>query len=404
MKKHKKRTTRRRFIRISSCGAVTLLAGKSLIAYALKDRNNISHHREGTRVHYKTFSKGQIGSLSLKNRLVRSATYLGTSPGCIFSDHGLSVHRALAEGGVGLIITGHMTVVPNGHIEDNYYCTCIHEDQFISHIGRIAETVHQSDDSCRAIAQITHLGMRDIGDRLVSPSGIPWPSTDQKLHTLSTGEVKAIVNSFVQAAVRVKKAGFDGVQLHCAHAYLLSTFLSPYFNQRTDQFGGSLEKRVRIVREIVDGIKTKAGEDFPVLVKVNCNDDVEEGMNMDRFPAFAGEIAETGVDAIEISGNDTLITGLNDREEQSYYEKYADRLDLGIPVIITGGNKNIEYMEEIVQQGKVDFFGLARPLIREPSLPNRWLEGNGGAECDCISCNLCFDQMMKGEITRCHMI
>jgi len=374
MKKCRKRTTRRRFIQISSAAAASLLASKPLISYALAGRKGVFQLSEGRRNHYRVFSKGQIGKLSLKNRLVRSATYLGTSPGCIFSDHGLSIHKALSEGGIGMIITGHMSVEPTASEEGNHYCTCIHEDQYIPHIGRIAEKVHQTDDSCKVIAQLNHLGMKDI------------------------------IKSFIHTALRVKKAGFDGVQLHCAHAYLLSTFLSPYFNQRTDEYGGSLRKRIRIVQEIVDGIKAEAGEDFPVLVKVNCNDDVEDGINMDNFPAFAGEFAKTGVDAIEISGNDTLRTGLNKREQQSYYLKYADRLDLGIPVIVTGGNKNIEYMEEIIRQGKVDFFALARPLIREPGLPDRWLEGEGDEECDCISCNMCFNQMMQGEITRCHMI
>lgn len=404
MKKHREETTRRKFIQTSTGAAVSLLAGKPLISYALAGTSEPHHHSEGRRDHYKVFSKGKIGKLSLKNRLVRSATHLGSSPDCIFSDHGLSVHKAFSRGGVGLIITGHMSVVPTASEEGNHYCSCIHEDQYVPSIARIAETVHRSSNDCKVIAQINHLGMKDLGDKPVSPSGISWPSTNQKLHTLSTDEVKDIIKSFIHAALRVKKAGFNGVQLHCAHAYLLSTFLSPYFNQRTDVYGGSLKKRVRIVREIVEGIRTEAGEDFPVLVKVNSNDAVEDGLNMESFPAFAGEIAKTGVDAIEISGNDTLRSDLNEREQQSYYVKYADRLDLGIPVMMTGGNKNIEYMEEIIRQGKVDFFGLARPLIREPGLPGRWMEGKGAEECDCISCNLCFDHMMTGEITRCLMV
>jgi 2,4-dienoyl-CoA reductase-like NADH-dependent reductase (Old Yellow Enzyme family) len=173
--------------------------------------------------------------------------------------------------------------------------------------------------------------------------------------------------------------------------------------ERTDKYGGSMDKRVTIVREIVAQVHQRISTDFPILIKMNCNNDVEGGIDINSFPALANEIAKTGVDTIEVSGNDTCRTELDDIEKQSYYLKYIERLNLDIPVILTGGNKSVELIEKIAQEGKVDFFGFARPLIREPNLSNRWLEGIGGEECTCISCNNCLNFLGKGSATRCRI-
>ena len=165
-----------------------------------------------------------------------------------------------------------------------------------------------------------------------------------------------------------------------------------------------MDKRVTIVREIVAQVRQHIGADFPILLKMNCDDNVEGGIDINSFPALANEIAKTGVDAIEVSGNNPARKELDDLEKQSYFREYIEKLNIDIPVILTGGNKSIELIEKIAQKGKVDFFSFARPLIREPNLPNRWLEGIGSEECTCISCNLCTGYLDKGELTRCRVV
>jgi 2,4-dienoyl-CoA reductase-like NADH-dependent reductase (Old Yellow Enzyme family) len=286
-----------------------------------------------------------------------------------------------------------------------YMSTRINEDDCISNISQMADVVHEADKSCKVIAQINNPGMQDIIKNPISPSGIymgAMQDPGKEFHVPTTAEVEEIVSEFVDAGERVGLAGFDGVQLHAAHGYLLSTFLSPYANKRSDKYGGSLENRVTIVREIVKGIRERNGPDFPVLIKMNADEFIEGGVDMDNFPSLAKEVANTGVDAIEISSNNPIRPDLDDPEKQSYHLGYAEKLDLDIPLILTGGNKSVESLEGIIREKKVDFFGFARPLIREPNLPNRWLEGTGNAICDCISCNLCFSFLAQGEKTECH--
>jgi 2,4-dienoyl-CoA reductase-like NADH-dependent reductase (Old Yellow Enzyme family) len=224
-------------------------------------------------------------------------------------------------------------------------------------------------------------------------------------------EISDIIDCFVEAIVDMKKNGFDGVQLHAAHGGLLSSFLSPYTNRRNDVYGGSTSNSVRIILEIVSKAKKFVGN-FPILIKMNCTDYIVGGVNIDTFPDLAREIEQTGVDAIEVSGGmwgclfrsekelgfrpvpaPESHTYIKKPEQQSYFLKYAEKLDLGIPIILVGGNRDIEQLEEIVSQGKVEFIALSRPLIREPDLPNRWLEGQGGRATECISCNSCIFAM-----------
>ena len=228
-----------------------------------------------------------------------------------------------------------------------------------------------------------------------------WPHLKAKPRALTTKEVERLVAGFAQAARRAKEAGFDGVQLHAAHGYLLSSFLSPYTNTRADRYGGSLDKRVTIIREIVARTRALAGPGFPILIKMNCDDFVEGGISIETFPALAKEIEKAGVQAIEVSGNNPVREKITEPEQQSYFLKYAQRLKLNIPVILTGGNRSVERLEQIAKTGTPQLLGFARPLLREPDLPLRWLEGRGAAEAACISCNRCIRAFAKGEFSRC---
>jgi 2,4-dienoyl-CoA reductase-like NADH-dependent reductase (Old Yellow Enzyme family) len=267
------------------------------------------------------------------------------------------------------------------------------------------QVVRDANQNCKIIAQLEN------GNINAKPSDVSSPFSKRKLRIINQKEISDIIDSFVEAIMEIKKLGFDGVQLHAAHGGLLSRFLSSYSNQRDDVYGGSASKRVRIIKEIVSKAR-EAVVDFPILIKMNCTDYIEGGTDINTFPSLAEEIEKTGVDAIEISGGmwDCLFrseeelgfrpvpapeshTRIRSPEKQSYFLKYAEKLNLSIPVILVGGNRHIERLESIIKQGKADFISLSRPLICEPDLPNRWLECRGGATSECISCNSCIYNM-----------
>ena len=348
----------------------------------------------------RVFSKGRIGTLDLENRLVRSATAENAWRESGMTEEGLGLYRGLAAGGVGLVITGYMGVTRDGRASDTM--TLISEDRFVPGLGRIARAVHETRPGCRVVAQLGHVGMQTTVSEPVGPTTTAWPNLKARPRALTTREVERIVASFAQAVRRARDAGFDGVQLHGAHGYLLSAFLSPFTNTRTDRYGGSLEKRVTVVREIVEQARALVGPDFPVLIKVNGDDFVAGGTDIESFPRLASEIEKAGVQALEVSGNNPVRESVGPGE-QSYFLKYAQELRLGVPVILTGGNRSLEGLEQIARAGTPDFFGLARPLLREPDLPSRWREGRGAPEAACISCNRCIRGFGKGLVTRCRI-
>jgi 2,4-dienoyl-CoA reductase-like NADH-dependent reductase (Old Yellow Enzyme family) len=359
---------------------------------------------------YKLFSRGKIAHLSVKNRLVRSATYEGgmTEDGKV-TPQILTLYKNLANGGVGTIITGHMAVKREGKGNDRQ--TCIYDDCHISEVAKIADVVHGSEKDCKIIAQLSYAGRQVFHDNSVAecvgPSDVPSPILRKRARVLAADEIRKITSCYADAIVRVKKAGFDGAQLHGAHGYLLSSFLSPHTNRRSDEYGGSIVKRVTILNEIIGKARERVG-DFPILIKTNCMDHIEGGIDSGTFPELAKVLEKLGFDAIEVSGGmwDCLSrseeelgffplpipearTRINSLEKQSYYVSCAEGLDVNIPVMVVGGHRNVESLEEIIKSGNIDFFSLSRPLISEPDLPKRWLEGRGSDRADCVSCNSC---------------
>jgi 2,4-dienoyl-CoA reductase-like NADH-dependent reductase (Old Yellow Enzyme family) len=238
------------------------------------------------------------------------------------------------------------------------------------------------------VAQIGHSG-QDEGPTEISLG-------TAKPHALTTAEVAVIVEGFAQSIRRIKEAGWDGVELHAAHSYLLAAFISPYSNKRTDKYGGRTANRVRLIREIMDRARALAGPDFPIMIKLNSEETVKGGVTLEMFPEIGEEIEKTGVAAIDVSGSDCLKKEINRPERETYFYSGAAALDVKVPVIATGGNRSIDHLENVLGKNEVQFFGLSRPLIREPHLPVRWLEGRGSAAAECISCNGCFEDLSKG--------
>lgn len=415
------RTTRRQFLELAAAGT----AG----AVAVSRGGTSAAVETGGRGHYKTYMPGRLGPLELKNRFIRSAAYegagsaLGPTVGEPTQAY-LDIHRSYAAGGVAMAITGYMAVMEFGRKGN---AVGAFDDRFVPALTRVADVVHGLENGCKLVAEIGHDGQGSFGLRgppasILSPEGIEWPDHigpsginwlgKHEGHALTAAEVARFCTDMAEAARRLNEAGFDGINIHGAHHYLINSFLSPYTNRRNDKYGGSMAKRVEIVREMVAKMREHVGSDFAILIKLNCDDGpadngVEGETNLKNFPKLVKLVVEAGVDAIDISGQerpgDPLRVGLSKPDDQSFYEKYAAKLDIEVPVILGCGNKNVELLEEIFtrQRGRIDFFCLARPLIREPDLPARWLEGRGGAQCDCISCNLCFRELWTGEPTHC---
>jgi 2,4-dienoyl-CoA reductase-like NADH-dependent reductase (Old Yellow Enzyme family) len=321
----------------------------------------------------------------------------------------LNLYRDLSLGGIGLIITGGIPVfkarsIINGNL-GKWIAT--YNDLKVEGIEQLAHVVHSSNKECRIIAQLEN------GHLNAGPSEIDSPFSKKKVRRLTMDEINDIVECFVDGIIDMKNKGFDGCQLHAAHGGLLSRFLSPYTNRRDDAYGGSVAKRARIIRDIVFKARSSVG-DFPILIKMNCTDYLTGGTDSNTFPTLAQEIERIGIDAIEVSGGmwECLLrseeelgfrpvpapeshTRIKNPEKQSYFLEFVEHLDLDIPIILVGGNRDVERLENVVRKGKVDLISLSRPLIREPDLPNRWLEGRGNSKTACISCNSCIYSMYK---------
>lgn len=366
------------------------------------------------------FSPGRIAGMELENRLIRAATWDPSLQASAMHDDVRMVYRRLAAGGVGAIITGDIPVVPAGALEggmgslpsDSY------EEVRIEGFGDLVRIVHEENRACRIIAQISAEVMG------YAPSSIPSPYTTDQAEELSTAQIHVLVRCYADAIAGLQREGFDGVELHAAHGGLLSQFLSPYTNRRADDYGGTLEKRVRFLRDILVAARVRSG-DFPILVKLNSTDYIPGGIDFETFPALARAVEDAGADAIELSGGmwDCLIrpeevlgfpavpapeshTWLSSRSRQSYFYPAAEGLALTIPIILTGGNRDAMHLETILRSGDVDFIGLCRPLIREPELPSRWRK-SGTTRVRCTACNACIYDMwthvMSGKpwVTRC---
>lgn len=363
--------------------------------------------RPNGRADFKLFSRGRIGGMTLKNRIVRSAAFENGGDGQGYvADPYIDIHTAYARGGAGLIITGYMAVMEWGQKPRH---VAAYHDRFIPGLARVAQAVHAADEDVKLVAEIGHDGTSPTEPGRISPSGLNWEGKAEG-HVMSAQEIEQFCVDMAEASRRLKEAGFDGVEIHGAHHYLINTFLSPFTNRRDDEYGGSLQKRVALVRNMVACMREGVGEDFPILIKLNCDDGpVDDGFpgetDLDSFPHLVAALVATGVDAIDVSGSerpgDPLRSQIDNPKDQSYYRPYAERLDEPVPVILGCGNRNVELLEYFLQLGSADFVSFARPLVREPDLPNRWLAGRGTPEADCISCNLCFRALYSGQPVHC---
>ncbi len=333
-----------------------------------------------------------IGGVRLRNRFMRSATWdaSAANDGEV-TDTSVAIFDALARGGVGMIMTGYAYVSEQGKAAAGQYG--IAEDRHIDGLRRLVKAAH--DGGARIGAEIAHAGNNLF--LLKGPTRVGLAPSQLEGYPLAhramtVAEIEETIADFAAAARRTREAGFDAVQLHFAHGYLGSQFLSPLTNHRDDEWGGSPENRRRFDVEVLRAVRKAVGDGFPVWAKLGLQDG-EGGLPLaealDALKAMAGE----GLSAVEVSagqGTTGVRTERPEDEESLFFrvESAAAKRAVDIPVIVVGGVRNVATAEEIVAGGEADMISLARPLIREPNLIARWQSGDR-APVKCIRDNKC---------------
>ena len=357
----------------------------------------------------KLFENSSINGLDLPNRFVRSATWEGMA-----ADDGACTPKLtdcmtdLAKGGVGLIITSHAYVSPEGQAA--LWQLGVHNDDMVPGLENMAKIVHENGG--KIVMQLAHAGFfanaKQTGQTPMAPSNAAgFAKSPRKEMTVE--DIRRIVKSYGAAAKRAQKAGFDGVQIHAAHGYLLSQFLSPAFNRRNDEYGGEIRQRARAVLEVLREIRQAVGREYPVLVKMNCRDFIENGLVLEDSLEVAAMLVSEGIDAIELSGG-ILVggklspsrMGIKFEENEAYFQENAAafKKKVTVPLILVGGNRSYQVAERLINEGIADYVSMSRPFIREPDLINRWKAGDL-RRATCVSDNMCFRPAMKGHGVYC---
>lgn len=340
------------------------------------------------------FTPGKIGSLEISNRLVRSATAERMA-----DDNGqprpkmVDFYRQLARGGVGLIITGHMYIHPSGKAHEEM--TGIYNDGFIPHLKKLADAIHE--EGGLGIVQINHGGMHVDEESVsvpIAPSAYDDESMNKPAREMTEGEITTLIDAFGQAARRTKEAGFDGVQIHGAHGYLISQFLSPAVNKREDEWGGEISRRAKFLRKVYKAVRNQVGKEFPILIKLAMKDGVDGGLDFEESLEVVKMCEEIGIDGIEISSGFKFPSsrkGIRQETEEAYFLPFAKKARpiTTLPLILVGGMRSKTVMEKVLADGYADFVSLCRPLINDPDFPNKLRLGQK-EKSDCISSNNCW--------------
>lgn len=386
------------------------------------------------------FETSSIAGMVLKNRVIRSATHEGLGDGRGYPrDELKDVYVRLAKGGVGAIITGYAGVRLDGRTYANMMM--IDDDGCIPAFQKVTSAVKSYGTPI--ILQIAHGGgLSDpavTGSAAKAPTGLRYKNGKCTAQELGENDIEEIIKSFVRGVERGKLAGFDGVQIHTAHGYLLSEFLSPHLNRRKDKWGGTLENRFRIIRDIIGRAREKVGK-FPILIKFSAHDSQKDGMRVEESVRLAQYFQKASFDAIEVScGNDDwfytirapkvpveAILNMDQSLQQAsqikrqmasffiprLYKTYTEmenynvaaaekiKANVDIPVIVVGGVRKLSSMREIIGQGKADYVSMCRPLIIEPDLVNKMKNGQQD-ESRCLNCDYCIIGVASNPV-RCY--
>jgi len=358
----------------------------------------------------KLFTPFEIKTIKMPNRIVRSATYekMADEDGFV-KEQLINLYVTLAKGSAGLIITGNALVHISGRSAPKMLC--IHNDFYIDGLKKLTKAVHKAGG--KIVIQLSHGGRQCAslflgGAQPVAPSEVYEPVYKVMPRELTQEEIWELIESFGKAARRAKEAGFDGVQIHGAHGYLINQFLSPYTNKRNDYWGGDEERRFHFLEEVYQSIRDNVGYDYPVMIKLNACDFVEGGLTLQESLRIAKRLENLGIDAIEVSGGIVeskpeerpVRMKIDTPEKEAYFREFSREFkkELKVPIMLVGGIRSRSVAEEILQKQEADLISLSRPLIREPDLPKKWMKGK--EKSDCISCNECM-RFIKLDYVKC---
>jgi 2,4-dienoyl-CoA reductase-like NADH-dependent reductase (Old Yellow Enzyme family) len=425
--------SRRDFLRYSSIALMASAIPKVIGCSTYQPRQDCQRQiYEGQkRIHQEIFKSSLLSNIKLKNRIIRSATTqgLGDKQGRP-TDALAEIYAELSQGGVGAIITGLAAVQKNGApgIPGGLM---IDKDEYIDDYKKLSKLVHR--DNTPIIMQIAHCGRQTrraiTGEGTVAPSAITDNYYNEETpRELTELEIKEIIENFILAIDRARKAGFDGVQLHAAHGYLLSEFLSPNMNQRTDKWGGTIENRFRIIKEIYKGARKRVG-DYPIIIKVSAYDYQANGLRVEETIEIASMLQDVGCDGIEVSCGvvDDGFSAIRVPElpvepalrysfrfkNQYYivkkiipfiapllistYEPINNynvcaaqeiKRNVDIPIIVVGGIRKLNDIEQIIGGNMADYVAMSRPFIIEPDIVNKF-RTQSQTSSECISCGYC---------------
>ena len=321
------------------------------------------------------FETTRIGSMTLKNRIFRAAMGDHDAVDGHYGAKDLQNYERTAQGGVGAIITGY-SYVADYPMGGKARMTAIDSDEYIDEYRRLTETVHRSQ--CALIHQLVHVGSATaVTDAdIIGPSPVEGPYNGQMPREMDAGDIRRVEKAFSDAAVRAKTAGFDGVEVHAAHKFLLSQFLSPHYNKRTDAYGQTDEGRARFTAEVCEQIRHAVGPDYPILFKVNCDDGngIEDGITLSGLLTACRMLEEAGASAVEISG-----AWMDYKQDTPYFLEQTSEAAacLRIPVILTGGVRGREQAEKILEETDIQYIGMARPFVKDPDLVKEWASEQG---------------------------
>lgn len=356
------------------------------------------------------FSPLTIGRLTLKNRVVMPAmgTCLTTTDGEI-GEEMVAYYAERARGGVGLIIV-EVTAVDYVHGKSGPTAPRVDDSKFIPGWQRLAESVHPY--GAKIFAQLQHPGNQTTpfmngGNYIVSPSGVrSFAEPEGDPHALTTDEVKELVQKFVSGAGIIQAAGFDGVEIHGAHGYLINQFFSPYTNKRTDEYGGNFENRMRFCREIVEGIRAACGPHFPISLRLTVDEFTDYGYHLEEGIQIAKYFEALGVDLLDITcaTYESLGTAIEPISyEQGWRTYLAEEVkkQVNIPVITVGVIREPQIAEDILAAQKADLVAVGRGHMADPDWCNKARCGKEQEIRKCISCLHCFEEIMKGHYVTC---
>ncbi|MGQ1910735.1 NADH:flavin oxidoreductase [Marinifilum sp. RC60d5] len=340
------------------------------------------------------FKPAILGKIEVKNRFVRSATNDPNAENFMPNQAIFDKYEDLCKGEVGVIVMGYLVFSKSDHYAGNSLELGV---DTVAEFKKVTDMAHAY--GTKMVAQINHTSTQ----LFFQPEGIVYgpseytdPMSGIQATAFSKEQIQDFIKEFGQAAVYAKEAGFDAVQIHGAHGYMLNKFMSPLYNKRTDEYGGDVYGRMKIVLDVLSEIKNICGEDYPVWIKLSSTDFDKDykGLSEEDFLVIGEQLAENGIDAIEVSGGS--MAGVHGSARPKNYAAYhldatkklSEKVDT--PIILVGGLRDVDEIDKILSETKIEAFSMSRALVRESDLVKRWMSGDR-TKAKCVACNSCFN-------------